>query len=393
MEALGLLVAIGLGVTLLGIRQLGKVRTGVSPPEEVAPAAVLLMCGGSILSLVVVIPEVEAGRHDSALLLWLGINILVIAWTVVVLISASKEGKKKLSELQLQKDEETKQQTEEQRKNQQAKQEEENRKRAEAETKRRAAEAKKRKEALVWEWLDVMKQWHAQDQKGQQRNPTVTALLERQRERAEKESDSVVKAWLTDRIETLQRQPGWIRPVSPIGHQKEEVNAGEQGTKPAEPVSANPTIDEMWQGTGGPPRPGPNWIRSTWPNEATDFTPWLAKHLELVSACTELDLRFEGAEVYAGGGRADIVARDHKSKSKVVIENQLDAADLDHRKQLALYGEALNAKIRIWIAANFSANIRRDIKNQNRQNELSGGAIYYLLKLRPDRNNPISRWL
>ena len=84
---------------------------------------------------------------------------------------------------------------------------------------------------------------------------------------------------------------------------------------------------DTWQGTGGPPKPGRNWIRQTWPNEATDFTPWLARHLELVSACTGLDLHREGTEVYAGGGRADIVARDNKSASKVVIENQLDSAD------------------------------------------------------------------
>ena len=141
---------------------------------------------------------------------------------------------------------------------------------------------------------------------------------------------------------------------------------------------------DIWQGTGGPPKLDPNWIRETWRNEATVFTPWLAEHLGLVSACTGLDLRHGRMEVSAGGGRADIVARDHKSNSNVVIENQLDAADLDHRKQLALYGEALNARIRIWIAADFSSTIRREVRKHNRQNESrSDGAIYYLLKLRP----------
>ena len=148
---------------------------------------------------------------------------------------------------------------------------------------------------------------------------------------------------------------------------------------------------DLWQGTKGPPKPGSNWIRDTWPNEARDFTPWLAEHLELVSACTGWDLRFEGREVYAAGGRVDIVARENKSKSKVVIENQLDSADFDHWRQLVFYGDTLNARIRIWIAADFSPNIRRDVRNQNRQNESrSGGAIYYLLKLRPDRSSPIS---
>ena len=151
---------------------------------------------------------------------------------------------------------------------------------------------------------------------------------------------------------------------------------------------------DMWRGTGGPPKRGTSgtgWIRETWSHEERDFTPWLARELHLVSACTGLDLRHGRMEVSAGGGRADIVARDHKSNSNVVIENQLDVADLNHRKQLALYGEALNAGIRIWIAADFSSTIRREVRKQNRQNESrSDGPIYYLLKLRPDRRSPLA---
>ena len=156
-------------------------------------------------------------------------------------------------------------------------------------------------------------------------------------------------------------------------------------------VDAGPTIDKVWQGTGGAPKPGRNWIRKTWPHEARDFTPWIAEHLELVSACTGWDLRLEGTEVYAAGGRVDVVARENKKKSKVVIENQLDSADFEHWRQLVFYGDTLNARIRIWIAADFSPNIRRDVRYQNRQNESrSDGAIYYLLKLRPDQISPIS---
>ena len=301
---------------------------------------------------------------------------------------------------------EAKRQAEERRRNEQAREEEEKRKQAEAEAKRKRRAAKQRKLALGREWLNIMKQWHAQDQKGQPRNPTTMAMIEIQRERAQKESDPEVKAWLTDRIEQLQRQPNWIRPDlfreqadreqaawAEAKRRKDEAERLEAQRKREEARQAQEMEEQkgLWQGTGGPPKPGRNWIRSTWPNEATDFTPWLARNLYLVSVCTGLDLRHGRTEVYAGGGRADIVARDHKSKSNVVIENQLDAADLDHRKQLALYGEALNARIRIWIAADFNSTICREIRNQNRQNESrSGGAIYYLLRLRPDRSSPIS---
>lgn len=310
---------------------------------------------------------------------WREVVVLGIVGTALSLMAAAisrwREKRRKGDELKRQ---EAERQTEEKRGSEQAGQEEDG-KRGRAKANRQTA--KQRKEALLREWLDVMKQWQAQAQKGLPRNPTVIALIERQRERAEKESDPDVKAWLMDRVQWLQRPskpPNWIRP------EPERAAAWAEAKRRKDQ-------ERLWQGTGGPPKTGPNWIRSTWPDEARDFTPWLAKHLELVSACTGLDLRFEGAEVYAGGGRADIVARDHKSKSQVVIENQLDAADLDHRKQLSLYGEALNAKIRIWIAANFNANIRRDVRNQNRQNESrSDGAIYYLLRLMPDRNSPIS---
>ena len=135
-------------------------------------------------------------------------------------------------------------------------------------------------------------------------------------------------------------------------------------------------------GVGGNHR---NWIRKNWPDEARDFTPWLGEHLELVSHCTGLDLHHLGTEVAAAGGRADIVAWESKSKSKVVIENQIEAANTRHFQQLISYGEALQAKIRIWIAAHFDTKFRRLIIEQNWIGESKpDGAIYYLLRI--DRN-------
>ena len=124
------------------------------------------------------------------------------------------------------------------------------------------------------------------------------------------------------------------------------------------------------------------WIRETWQHEANDFTPWLGGHLELVSDCTGLELHHLGTEVAAAGGRADIVAWESKSKSKVVIENQIEAANTRHFQQLISYGEDLQAKIRIWIAAHFNKKFRRLIIEQNWKNESKpDGAIYYLLRI------------
>lgn len=132
-----------------------------------------------------------------------------------------------------------------------------------------------------------------------------------------------------------------------------------------------------------------NWIRNRWPNEATDFTPWLAENLELVSDGTGLDLSLLGQEVSAAGGRADIVAWETKSKNKAVIENQIDAADTRHFQQLTSYGEGLEARIRIWVAASFSTKFRRLVSEQNKKEESKPhGAVYFLLKIgrRKDEN-------
>ena len=61
-----------------------------------------------------------------------------------------------------------------------------------------------------------------------------------------------------------------------------------------------------------------------WQNEARDFTPWLAEHLERLGTELNLDLQLEGQEVtLPRGGRVDIMARQTGTGDKVVIENQL----------------------------------------------------------------------
>ena len=162
-------------------------------------------------------------------------------------------------------------------------------------------------------------------------------------------------------------------------------------TVPAEPEEEVPQT-HIWRGTGGPPKPGSNWIRTIWRHEEHDFTPWLARELHLVSACTGLDLRLKGREVdIPMAGRADIVALDDGSKSKVVIENQVDEADIGHMQRLSAYGDGLDARIRIWIAARFSWHHRDQARKRNEESALRpGGAIYYLLELRPHPTMPFS---
>ena len=50
-------------------------------------------------------------------------------------------------------------------------------------------------------------------------------------------------------------------------------------------------------------------LRKAWPNEAKDFTPWLASHLEYIGNILEMDLELVEKESKVGGYSADILAK------------------------------------------------------------------------------------
>lgn len=94
-------------------------------------------------------------------------------------------------------------------------------------------------------------------------------------------------------------------------------------------------------------------VRSAWPHEVYDFTPWLAENLERLASELSLELELEGQEVDVGSYRADIVARVPQTDDRVLIENQLKWADLQHLGQVLAYLAGLEAKIVVWIAKGF----------------------------------------
>lgn len=49
-------------------------------------------------------------------------------------------------------------------------------------------------------------------------------------------------------------------------------------------------------------------LRKEWPNEAFDFTPWLAEHLEYIGNIIGMDLELIEKEYKIGGYSADILA-------------------------------------------------------------------------------------
>jgi hypothetical protein len=94
--------------------------------------------------------------------------------------------------------------------------------------------------------------------------------------------------------------------------------------------------------------------RSMWPNEATDFTPWLAKHLDELAKAIGLELEFESAEAAVGPYSADILARDIGTRKLVVVENQLEKTNHDHLGKSLTYAAVLDASAVVWIATDFT---------------------------------------
>ena len=96
-------------------------------------------------------------------------------------------------------------------------------------------------------------------------------------------------------------------------------------------------------------------LREAWPDEARDFTPWLAGHLELLGAELALDLEEPQVEAtLPGAGRVDIIARQAGTDAIVVIENQLEWSDDSHLLRLLGYAANAEANILVWVAGGFT---------------------------------------
>lgn len=102
-------------------------------------------------------------------------------------------------------------------------------------------------------------------------------------------------------------------------------------------------------------------LRTIWPDEARDFTPWLAQeeNLRRLSDALNLELEIDRVEVAVGPYSADIVATDASSNTKVVIENQLEKTDHDHLGKVLTYASGLEARILVWIAKKFTDEHRQ----------------------------------
>lgn len=94
-------------------------------------------------------------------------------------------------------------------------------------------------------------------------------------------------------------------------------------------------------------------VRAYWPDEARDFTPWLAENIHLLNeAIGGLDLEVEEQESRVGDFRTDLVCRA-MNEPLVIVENQFGKTDHDHLGKLLTYAGGKDAAVIVWVAEDF----------------------------------------
>ena len=121
-------------------------------------------------------------------------------------------------------------------------------------------------------------------------------------------------------------------------------------------------------------------LRLVWRHETQAFTPWLAANIDQLGEAVGMPLQPMGTEVQLDGLPADILARNLRDGSIVLIEAQLEPADPCHLGQILAYQAGLDAKTVIWIAAGFKPPYLAAIRWLNARTSPSHG--FFAVRLR-----------
>lgn len=89
-------------------------------------------------------------------------------------------------------------------------------------------------------------------------------------------------------------------------------------------------------------------LRSIWPHEALNFTPWVAENVDLLADAVGLDITVDETESSVGDFNVDIYASETGTDRKIIIENQLEDTDHDHLGKLITYASGKGADVVIW---------------------------------------------
>lgn len=92
-------------------------------------------------------------------------------------------------------------------------------------------------------------------------------------------------------------------------------------------------------------------LRTVWPYEALDFTPWLSQddNITLLADAIGIDITVDETESSVGDFNVDIFASETGTNRKIIIENQLEDTNHDHLGKLITYASGKSADIVIWV--------------------------------------------
>ena len=90
-------------------------------------------------------------------------------------------------------------------------------------------------------------------------------------------------------------------------------------------------------------------LRSIWPHETLNFTPWVAENVDLLADAVGLDITVDETESSVGDFNVDIYASETGTDRKIIIENQLEDTDHDHLGKLITYASGKGADVVIWV--------------------------------------------
>ena len=122
-------------------------------------------------------------------------------------------------------------------------------------------------------------------------------------------------------------------------------------------------------------------LRSVWPHEAHDFTPWLANNIGELSNTVGIDISIEETESSVGDFNVDVFATDADTGKRVIIENQLEETDHDHLGKLITYASGKDADMVIWLVRKARPEHRAAIEWLNNHTDEGIGFILCEVKL------------
>lgn len=111
-------------------------------------------------------------------------------------------------------------------------------------------------------------------------------------------------------------------------------------------------------------------LRDLFPNEALDFTPWLAKNnliQDIIHTINLFDnpIHLYKTEVSVGDYRLDMIYKECGGKGSLIVENQFGQSDSRHLGQIIVYSKLTHIPKILWICDRVCLEHRRISESLN----------------------------